>query len=565
MKIEPKRKIVIFFIFFVVLGIIAPIVVFYSLGYRFDRDKGIIVYSGSIVLKPTPFNAEILLNGKLLEQKQIDLINRSLNINGLRPGIYDLEVRYENFKPWKKKVEVHSGIATEFWNVILVPELLLPKDMIEGELIKYAISPNKKKIAYFVQENEYISFYVKEGAEKFLVTRELINERVPSYPSEIKWSSSSEWLIFSFKKGNKEKIQLINSSENYQKVIPVNDLLKESLTQGGSINKDNKESSDKKLPQEDLDKDIEITSYQWDEQNNIYFISEGKLYSQSAEELISVWDKILQDDNQNVNSASFTNINDNLKENDNGLDNVNDNFKGSKTKASPILIKENMAGFTFCGGYLCLVSGENKKVEIIDERGNVQKEVDFPEGVEPSPYYQVFAYGEKLLALVDKNSNLFIWDEERSKKINDNKIKFLFQDVRDVYFSDDGKKLLFSTKNEVFVYFVRDWEVQPKHKATDLNKIYSQQEDIVKIHWFYDYQNIFVVNKNEIKFIELDSRGGRNISGFYSTDKIISDTSYDTAERKFYFVESKENNEKKLIEIPFPSNSSILSSFISGE
>jgi len=47
-------------------------------------------------------------------------LNSSYHINGIKPGEYFLEIKAPDYQTWSKKISVHSGISTEFWNVVLV-------------------------------------------------------------------------------------------------------------------------------------------------------------------------------------------------------------------------------------------------------------------------------------------------------------------------------------------------------------------------------------------------------------------------------------------------------------
>ena len=193
-----KRRIIIALVFIFVLGFVSPIVVFYSLGYRFDWNKKIFVHSGSIVFKSTPESVEVRIDGKVVSNKSMDLINRSVNINGLTPRKYLFEVSNPDFKPWKKEAEVHSGIATEFWNIVLVPRQPQKDVLFEGNILSYAFSPDKKKVAFFEKKEEQISLFVRENGKDVLVYGEPINQRIVPQEGELKWSKDAKWLIFSF-------------------------------------------------------------------------------------------------------------------------------------------------------------------------------------------------------------------------------------------------------------------------------------------------------------------------------------------------------------------------------
>lgn len=553
-KHSPVRKIIVATAFFVVLVIVAPLTVLYSMGYRFNKEDKIIVQSGSIVLKTTPFNVDIAVSGSTIPQKKIDLINRSYNINGLMPGSYEVAVSAGGYRAWKKQAEVHSGIATEFWNVVLVPENLARKTLAEGSILKYSISPDKNNIAYFEQRSDYLSLFVQAGVQNILVYQEPANQKFIPAAGELKWSSDSRYLMFSLKKGDSEDIYFVDKESEYGEVIPIGEIFSMTVTKNQA--NDNSPIQPKKTGKPETGR---LTAYSWDEQNNIYFVSGEAIYLVPADKLLGWWKNLVFNNvNSNVNSDSVPDIAEvrkRIAKDPDKLVLAGDNL--------PLEITKNARGFTFCGRYLCLVNDEKKALTVISQSGEIQAEVPLPGSYEETKAYQLFAYSEELAAVLDEKGNLFLWDDEENKKEGGKGMKFIFSGVREVYFSDDGKKLLFATKNEAYVYSVKEWEVQPKHLVGDLDLIWAQPEEFKNIQWYLDYQNILVFNENRVVMVELDDRGGRNTAELLAGQE-INNAGYDTRERKLWFTEKGENGLIKLQEIAFPQTEGLFSGLMNG-
>lgn len=569
-KLLISRKVLVFLIFIVVLGLIAPVIIFYSLGYRFDPKVGIFIYSGTVVLKPTPFDVNVYVDGKPLAKKQIDIINQSININGLKPGEYEIKVSRDGYRDWSKKTRVRSGIATEFWNVTLVPNSPVSQEVLEKSIIKSAFSPDKSKLAYFARESEFLAFYLRDESGDHFVAKETINERFPVEVGEIKWSGNNNWLIFSFKNGKDEQVLLGQAKSPEIPLINLAELLPQSPTEtekpesivppvakniSTEIKKDDKKPAHLPL------------FYTWDDGGDLYVLSEGKILSFRLKDVASLASTKLADNtNGNLNNNENTNSNENKNATQKKVANNNSNFNNKSEEVSaPVastLVAEKSDGFTFCGSYICSVSAGDKKIRVLSLTGNPVKEIDFSAEMRSDTKYQIFAYGEKLLAILDGEKRLFLWDETRFKEEGIGPITKIGENVTDIYFSDDGKKLLFKTDNEAIVYFVRDWEVQPKHLAGEKETVYSAQGKIEKIQWLYDYQNILIANKNEIWLAELDGREGRNVSLFVKSEKEIFDLNYDSGEKKIWFTEGENKENKKLKEIVFPETSGIFSNII---
>ncbi len=108
-----------FWTFVLVFLVTTSVILFHTFGYRFSFERGIFIYTGSISIKSTPETVDIRIDGELIPQKSLGILNKSIHIAGLAPGEHFIEVSALNHLPWTKKVVVQSGRSTEFWNVFL--------------------------------------------------------------------------------------------------------------------------------------------------------------------------------------------------------------------------------------------------------------------------------------------------------------------------------------------------------------------------------------------------------------------------------------------------------------
>lgn len=90
----------------------APVLVFYTAGYRWNPKKEKVERNGTLIIDSTPTGASISLNGKqTLEQTPVTIQN-------LRPGMYSIRVEKPSYLPWEKTLEVESSLvafATDIW------------------------------------------------------------------------------------------------------------------------------------------------------------------------------------------------------------------------------------------------------------------------------------------------------------------------------------------------------------------------------------------------------------------------------------------------------------------
>jgi hypothetical protein len=156
-----KRTIrrILFWTLFLLFIIVSPVAILYSQGYRFDNYKMIFIHSGSVTIKSVPSNPTISIDGKTRSSSNLDIINSSATVGGLRPGSYDLKITAEGYGDWKKNVEVHSGVSTEFWNVLLIPQNPSLKQIDSNDAKRFFPSPFGKKIAYDTNSQEGFSLF----------------------------------------------------------------------------------------------------------------------------------------------------------------------------------------------------------------------------------------------------------------------------------------------------------------------------------------------------------------------------------------------------------------------
>lgn len=163
--------------------------------------------------------------------------------------------------------------------------------------------------------------------------------------------------------------------------------------------------------------------------------------------------------------------------------------------------------------------------------------------------YKITAYDDERIAMLNEEGKLYMYNkhapEQYFRKLGDN--------IEDVQFSDDGKKLLFWSNWEIFVYFTRDWEVQPWRNENEMKDVIRFSKEMKNIQWAKDYEHVLFTVDNKIKVTEIDNRGKRSTADVASISDYNNWTISDSFNTKLFFIDNS-----NLFSIDFPEKTGIL-------
>ena len=220
-------KAIFFWTLVVLFWVTAALIIGYAFGYSFSFEKGIFIYTGSITLKTTPQNVDVYINGVLTPSMTLSRLNNSYHFGGIRPGSYLLEVKAPGYQTWSKKVVVHSGISTEFWNVVLTQNSYAREDYDTPGIEKFFISPRKNLAAFSQQVDN--NFFVKIFDPGTLEMTQVFGSSDYTFTSDtkenIEWSPEAEkFIIPAIANSDGQKNYFIASVDNSKNIVNIKDL-----------------------------------------------------------------------------------------------------------------------------------------------------------------------------------------------------------------------------------------------------------------------------------------------------------------------------------------------------
>jgi hypothetical protein len=457
-----------FWIFVLLFLTTTPVAVLYSQGYRFDQYKKIFIHSGSITVKSTPASANIYLNGKLQSSNAFNIINNSVTINGLRPGNYDLRVSADEYGTWEKNVDVHSGVSTEFWNIVLAPKKNIPKELSADGALRYFPSPFGKNVAYVKKNADSLEIWsiVRNSNTSTLILSQKDFDFSSDALENIEWNTKETLFIVPVERGGKNDFLVLDSGKGQDPIY---------LDQLTGLS--------------------EIDHVRWSpaNQNEIYFVAKAE-------------------DGSQVNL-----------------------YRMDIGAGKPEIILEGIKAYDLSSNSIYFLQQNNILYKTDLDGKNEDQLVLAPidlSGTDEKT--RLIAYDDNRQAIISESGELYV---HNNGETTGDSLKKIADGIKSVQFSNDGKKLLYWSDNEINVFFLRKWDVQPRRVENEIQQIVRISSPVKNVFWYRDYEHIFFSTQNSVKIIELDSRDHRAVDDIlrYTSENFLS--SYDSSNGIYYYVD----------------------------
>lgn len=185
---KPIRKALVI-IFITAFCVLAPAIIMYTSGYRYDWKKGILKETGAINIDIEPKIASVVINNIPIKSKI------PIRLNERIPGKYQLFISAPGYFDWNKEIEVKNK-QTVYIKEISLLQKNQPTLLIEGNYSDISISPDSNFLAY-IKNNEKIqdiNIYNLNIKEEINLTEFDINTEY-----KISWAFNNNYLAISEK------------------------------------------------------------------------------------------------------------------------------------------------------------------------------------------------------------------------------------------------------------------------------------------------------------------------------------------------------------------------------
>lgn len=139
MKLLHRR--IVYSLFVGIFLVAAPLIIFYTMGYRYNLEKGRVQKTGVMKITTVPRGADIYLNGIRYETSQTPA-----KIEYLLPGDYEIRLAKDGYHEWQKKLAVTEN-GTTFAEKIMLFKDAAAETITASATVSWLVSPDKNMIA----------------------------------------------------------------------------------------------------------------------------------------------------------------------------------------------------------------------------------------------------------------------------------------------------------------------------------------------------------------------------------------------------------------------------------
>ena len=188
-------------------GLLAPAVILYSAGYRYDQNTKRVKVTGVISIEAEPEDALVTINNiRINKRLPLKLTNRA-------PGRYQLRLEKTGFKPWEKEILVEEKQTTYIKNISLLRDQLpVPVEwaLHDSSSLQFSGSPDGRYALGSVIESgiETITLFDTETAKSVVISR-----RATTEPSLFSWSPGGTALLLAVKNKPGWRLTMISLSD----------------------------------------------------------------------------------------------------------------------------------------------------------------------------------------------------------------------------------------------------------------------------------------------------------------------------------------------------------------
>lgn len=138
-----KTRLIILIVCVACFFVIAPVLVFYSMGYRLDFEKKKIVATGGIYVRTYPVADKIIIDSKISQKPGI--FANSIFVQSLLPKDHTVSINKNGYYNYFKTLPVLENQVTKLENITLIKKSLVYSELAD-KIDYFSITPNNQNV-----------------------------------------------------------------------------------------------------------------------------------------------------------------------------------------------------------------------------------------------------------------------------------------------------------------------------------------------------------------------------------------------------------------------------------
>lgn len=203
-------------LFIAAFGLIAPLVLFSTAGYRYNWQQGLLKETGSLSIDGKPENATVYLNNLKLTG------GLPLRLKSLTPRPYTVRLAAPGFYDWQTEVKIKSKQTSYLKDISLIKKSE-PRLVASGQIQTLSLSPAGRYLLYTRTRDKAAETRLYDIKRE----REVAIHNLPASPAVVRWAKKNSWLAISGAKLPSSQILLIdpNRALAFTVTPPANELI----------------------------------------------------------------------------------------------------------------------------------------------------------------------------------------------------------------------------------------------------------------------------------------------------------------------------------------------------
>lgn len=184
----PFHRRILPWVFAIILLIMAPAVIFYTSGYRWNPKKGVIERNGTLIIDTIPSGATISLNGREQAEKT------PVTLQNVSPGTYAISLSKDGYHTWSKSLSIDPERVTFATGINLWP-VSEPEPFAQGQAQSLITDSRSQRLMILYQSPSSSRLVLQDTDTKSVLADIAIPEKI-AISSSVWDYSSNQALLF---------------------------------------------------------------------------------------------------------------------------------------------------------------------------------------------------------------------------------------------------------------------------------------------------------------------------------------------------------------------------------